>query len=149
MYQVLLWLHIIGAAAWLGGNITQVVLGRSFAREPKPAVAAFLRGTVVMGTRQYTPAAVLILVTGILMVLQNDAWHFESGFVVIGILMVVVGGALGGAVFGPVGRKTAEAYDAGDLEKAVAGERRLAAFGTLDTALVLGTLAAMVWKWGA
>jgi uncharacterized membrane protein len=149
MYQVLLWLHIIGAAAWLGGNVTQVVLGRSFAREPNPAVAAFLRGTVAMGTRQYTPATVLILVTGILMVLQNEAWRFESGFVVLGFLTVVVGAALGGAVFGPVGRRTAAAYEAGDTEAVAAGDRRLTTFGLLDTALVLMTLAAMVWKWGA
>ena len=149
MYQFLLWLHIIGAGTWLGANVTQVVAGRSFAREPRPAVAAFHRATVAMGTRLYTPVAVLILVTGILMVLQNDAWDFENLFVVIGFAMVVLGAVLGSAVFAPTGRRTAQAYEDGDEGAAAAGERRLAGFGTLDTALLLVTIGAMVWKWGA
>lgn len=149
MSELLLFLHILGAGAWLGTNLAQIALTTSFRREASAATAAYLRGTVALGTRLYTPASVLILLTGIGMVLTSDVYGFGSVFVNVGFLMVVVGGVLGSAVFGPKGRAAAALRDSGDEEGAVAVERRIAGFGVLDTVLLMTTIATMVWKVGA
>lgn len=147
VYELALFLHIIAAGIWLGGNVAQFVLNRRFVEEGS-GLATFLRGTVDMGTRQYTPAAIILLITGIWLVSQNDAVGFSASFVSIGFAMVIIGGVLGGTVFGPRGREAAALRDAGDDAGARAVESRLVAFGLLDTVLLLVTIAAMVWKLG-
>lgn len=149
MTELLLFLHILGAAAWFGTNVAQVALTASFRRETSPATAAYLRGTVALGTRLYTPASVLVLLTGIGLVLASDTYGFGAVFVIIGFLMVVAGTVLGTTVFGPQGRRAAALRDAGEEAGAVAVERRLAGFGMLDTLLLAFTIATMVWKLGA
>ena len=46
----------------------------------------------------------LIGTTGVILVLDND-WSWSSGFVWVGISVVVVGAVLGGAVFGPLAKR--------------------------------------------
>lgn len=147
MDSVLLTLHIIGAAAWLGGNLTQFVVNRRF--EDGAPAAAYLRATVAMGRVLYTPAAVLLLITGVWMVIRSPAFGFGSVFVTIGFAMVIVGGALGGVVFGPNGRKAADLHDAGSFEQAHATSAIITRFGAIDTLLLLVTVTAMVNRWGA
>lgn len=149
MSELLLFLHILGAATWFGTNLAQVALSASFRREPSAATASYLRGTVALGTRLYTPAAVLVLLTGIGMVLAGDTYGFDSVFVNVGFLMVVVGTVLGMAVFAPLGRRAAALRDGGDDAGAAAVERRIAGFGALDTVLLALTIATMVWRLGA
>lgn len=149
MTELLLFLHILGAAAWFGTNVAQVALAAGFRRETSPATAAYLRGTVALGTRLYMPASLLVLLTGIGLVLGSDVYGFGSVFVNVGFLMVIAGTVLGTTVFGPQGRRAAALRDAGDESGAVAVERRIAGFGMLDTLLVAVTIATMVWKLGA
>lgn len=148
MYPYLIWLHILGAAVWIGGGVANVVMDRTFTTESASARAALQRAGVALGTRLFMPASVLVLVTGILMVVQSAVWEFENLFVVIGFAMVVIGAVLGSAVYGPTGRRTAAALDAGDTATATAGARRLATIGSLELVLLAITLAGMVWKWG-
>lgn len=148
MGNVVLWLHIVAAGAWIGTNIVQAVT-RSAMAGTGPAVRANWERTAVrFGTRIYTPAGVLLLLTGIELIRRNG-YSYADTFVLIGIAMVVVGGALGATVFAPTGRAAADAIESGD----VAAERRimprLQAFGILDTVLVLLTTYAMVAAIGA
>lgn len=148
MYELALFLHVLAAGTWLGGNVSRFVLNRRFVEEGS-GLATFLRGTVDMGTRQYTPAAIILLITGIWMVAENDVYGFSEAFVSVGFAMVIIGGVLGGTVFGPRGREAASLRDAGDEAGARAVENRLTAFGLLDTVLLVITIAAMVWSFGA
>ena len=146
--DVLLVLHIAGAGTWLGTNVVQAVAPGLTARQSAEAAAAWYR---VSGkfNRIYNPAAILILVTGILLVIQNDAYTFGSLFVTIGFGMVVLGALFGIFVFTPGGEQTAQAIESGDpsqIKKAVA---RLTRFGTVDTLLLLFTITAMVLRLGA
>lgn len=146
MDGLLLFLHIAAAGTWIGGNIAQFVLKPRFASGSDRS--SFWLGTVDMGRKQYTPAALVLLGTGIWLVARNDAFQYETPFVAIGVVVVVLGAVLGMAVFAPQGRKAASLRQQGDDAGALAVERHLSVVGGVDTILVLIAVAAMVWKWG-
>jgi uncharacterized membrane protein len=124
------------------------VLSPRFARGPADVAAAWTRQTIFLGERYYIAAGTLIGVTGVILVLDND-WSWSSGFIWVGISVVVIGGILGGAVFGPLAKRRADALESGDGGTATAVQTRIIGFALLDTALVLTAVLAMVHKWQA
>ena len=150
MRDVLLIIHILGAAAWFGANVVQTMVNPTIGRAGSTVAAHWLRTTVKMGTRLYSPAAVVILLSGIGLVLVSEGvYEFSDLFVSVGFLVVIVGAALGMAVFAPTGRKAADAYEAGDTEAVQASEHRLALFGILDTVLLVVVITLMVLRLGS
>ena len=145
---IVLALHLTGVAAWLGANFVQLVLSPRFAKGPAEVAAAWTRQTIWLGERYYIAAGGLIGVTGVALVLDND-WSWSSGFVWVGIAVVVIGAVLGGAVFGPLAKRRASALETGDGATATAVQSRIIGFALLDTALVLTAILAMVHKWQA
>ncbi len=112
MGTFLVFIHILAVTAWLGANVTQFIVTPAMQKTGGAPAAAWMRQTVRMGTRLYSPAAVLILVTGIWMVLRESLYEFEQAFVTVGIFVVIVGVVLGMRVFGPGGRDVAALHDA-------------------------------------
>lgn len=148
MRNTLLVLHLIGVAIWLGGNVTLAFAGPRTASAPAQARLWWAQTQGAMARVLYNVAGILVLVTGVGMVLQNKVIEFSDTFVTIGFVAVIIGAVLGMTVFGPGSRKLAAAIESGDEteEKAING--RLAAFGMLDTLVVVFTIAAMVGAWG-
>jgi len=147
--EVLLFIHILAAATWLGANVTQIVVNPVMARTGGATAAAWMRQTVRMGIIAYTPAALVALITGIFLVIDGAQWEFEQFFVVLGFITVIVGAVVGARVFGPLGRKAANLYDSGDATAAAAVQSKLGMWTYIDTALVVVTIYAMVSKLGA
>lgn len=143
----LLVLHIAGAGTWLGANVVQALVPTLAARENPATAAGWFRISAKLSSKLYMPAAILILVSGILLVLESDAYGFGSRFVTVGFAMVVVGALFGIRVFAPGGEAAAQAVEAGDPARIRAATSRLAAFGTLDTLLLLLTITVMVLRW--
>ncbi len=146
--NLLLLLHIGGVAAWLGANFVQLVLSPRFARGPAAAAAAWTRHTIWLGERYYNVAGGLIVVTGVLLVLDGD-WSWGSGFIWVGIAVVVIGGVMGVTLFSPLAQRRAAALDAGDEPTAAGAQGRIIPLAYLDTALVLTAVLAMVDKWAS
>lgn len=146
--NLLLLVHIGGVAAWLGANFVQLVLSPRFARGPADAAAAWTRQTIWLGERYYNLAGGLIAATGVLLVLDGD-WSWGSGFVWVGISVVVIGGVMGVTLFGPLAQRCATALEAGDDATAAAAQGRIIPLAFVDTALVLTAVLAMVDKWAA
>lgn len=146
--DILLVLHIAGAGTWLGANIIQAIAPSMTAKQGPAVVAGWYRVSEGLGTRLYMPAAILILATGIWMVLVDDAYSFGSTFVTIGLGMIVVGTLLGILVFTPVSERAAQAVESGDQSATKSASGRLAAFGIVDTLLLLFTITAMVLRLG-
>jgi len=145
---VLLWIHIVAAAAWLGCNLALFALAPRFARRGGEVAAVFAESTAWLARRYYNLAGTLLGVTGVLLVLNAD-YKWSSGFVAVGILTLVVGGALGIAVFAPTGDALAEAHRADDARLVAALSARTTRFLALDTTLVVLTVLAMVQRWRA
>jgi hypothetical protein len=145
--DTLLVLHVVAAAAWLGGNLVQMAVPLLARGESGTFTAGWLRVVARMGGRFYMPAGVALLGTGVWMILIGP-YRFEDAFVVIGISVVVVGAVLGAVVFTPKSIAAAEAEEAGDgaRRRAIAGQ--IAGFGALDTLFVLFAITVMVMRLG-
>ena len=144
--DILLVFHIAGAGTWLGANIVQAVVPPAAARAGTATLAGWYRITSILARRLYIPAAMLILLTGVLLVLQSDAYGFGDLFVTIGFAMIIVGAVLGVVVFGPGGETAAEAVETEDVSKIRSAVAKLSTWGVVDTLLLLFTIAAMVLR---
>jgi hypothetical protein len=144
--DILLVFHIAGAGTWLGANIVQAVVPPVAARAETATLAGWYRITSVLARRLYMPAALLILLTGVLLVLQSEAYGFGDLFVTIGFAMIVVGAILGIVIFGPGGEAAAAAVETEDVSKIRSAVAKLSAWGVVDTLLLLFTIAAMVLR---
>jgi hypothetical protein len=147
--DILLILHIAGAGAWLGANIVQALAPSLASKHGPAAQAGWYHVAAKLSSRLYMPAAILLLVTGIWMVLLMDAYGFGTLFVTIGFGMVIIGALLGIFVFDRGSEQAATAIESGDQAAARSATARLAGFGVLDTVLLLFTITAMVLRLGA
>lgn len=145
--ELLLIFHIAGAGVWLGANVLQAVVPRMAANHGTEAVAGWYRVAARLGNRVYVPVSIVILITGISLVLQIDAYGFGTRFVTVGLAMIVIGAVLGVVVFERTSNLAADAIEAGDEGRVKAAVGRIAGFGALDTVLLLLTIAAMVTRW--
>lgn len=148
MYQFLLFLHIAAAAAWIGAALRRLAEAPMVRTGAPVARALWHRSEVAMGTRYFAPAAVVVLVSGIFMVLDNEAVGFGTPFVSIGFAAVIFGAVVGPTVFGKRSEAAAAKLESGDVEGANSVTKRTRPVELLDITVLLITLAAMVWKWG-
>lgn len=128
--------------------MTALVLQRQFAGGDS-ATVAWRERSAVLGRALYPPAAVLVLITGILLVVGGDAYSFADTFVSLGFLAFVVGLVLGVGVYAPQGRKALEELKAGNVSAALAIDRRIMAIGVAELILLVLTLLSMVYRWGS
>lgn len=98
LYEFLLFAHITFAAVWLGGDsMMQVLALRARAAGPE-RTAALLGDAEWVGMRLLTPAALLVVVFGVWMVIKEPAWEF-SQFWISAALMVFLASFLAGVGF--------------------------------------------------
>lgn len=144
--DALLIFHIAGAGTWLGANVVQAVVPTAAARVGVEALAGWYRVTSVLAKRLYMPAATIILVTGVLLVLDSPVYGFASTFVTIGFGMILVSALLGVFVFAPGGESAAEAVESGDPGRIRSAVASLGRWGMIDTLLLLLTITVMVLR---
>jgi len=144
--NILLVLHIVGAGTWLGANVVQAVVPPAAARLGKETLVGWYRLSSLLARRLYIPAAILILITGVLLVVENEAYGFGATFVTIGMVMIVVGAVLGMTVFGPGGEAAAAAVESEDEAMIRSAVAWLTRWGLVDTLLLLFTITAMVLR---
>lgn len=149
MRTLLLSVHIVCVAAWLGGNFTQMFLMRGFSTGDSALAAAWFRGSASMAKIYYSIAGVLLIVTGVGLVLNNDAWSFGSGFVTVGFVAVIIGAVTGITFFGPRAERAAEEFENGQVSDGRKSASSIGMVAMIDTAIVLIALVAMVSHWQA
>jgi hypothetical protein len=145
---ILLAVHIASAGAWLGANLVQLVVTPRLDRESADVAAAWTRQQQLLGQRYYGPVGVLIALTGILLVLDGDL-SWGSGFLWVGVTVVVLGAVMGVALFTPLADRRLAALQEGDRPAATGALRTTVRLALLDTALVVVAVLAMVDKWEA
>jgi hypothetical protein len=118
------------------------------AKQSAEVAAGWFRVAGGLSKKLYMPVAVVILITGLVLVLQDDGFSFGSSFVIIGFGMILVGALLGVFVFDPGSEQAAQAIEAGDEARIKAAKGRITTFGTVDTLLLVFTITAMVLRLG-
>jgi uncharacterized membrane protein len=85
-YELWLFLHISGVSIWLGGAVVAQVLGALAKRSGDPArTVAFGQDMALVGPWVLMPSALLVLVSGVLLV-EEGHWDWGETFVVLGLL---------------------------------------------------------------
>ncbi|HKY13508.1 MAG TPA: DUF2269 family protein [Microthrixaceae bacterium] len=149
MRTTLLVIHLVGVALWLGANGVQAFVSPRVAKAPADARLWWAHSQEHMAKVLYSVAGVAILVTGVWMVLlESTPWEFSDAFVSVGLAAIVIGIVLGVVVFSPGSRHVAAAIESGDEAEEKTLSNRMAAFGILDSLIVVVTIVAMVGKWG-
>lgn len=143
MSEFLLVVHILAAAAWIGGSL---FAGVSFAGMASTLGLKSLRSLdESIGTRYFGTAVGLLVLSGIGLVFSSDQFGWGDAFVLVGIGVVVVDGILEGAIFGPRLKRIAES----ETEDLTAFRRLLSSSTISHLALFVLAVWAMVVKLGS
>ena len=149
MEETLLIIHILSAAAWLGGSMFLGFAGPRMASAGGPAAGVWIGVALASVTRFFTPVALLTAASGITMVFVLDAWDWTDAFVWVGlgVFVVVLAIALGNNVRAMKAARSAA--QAGNMEEAAANGRKLVKGGALIVILLIAAEVVMVLRLGA
>lgn len=149
-YELFLWLHITMAVVWVGGGIMlQALALRVIAASDPVRMAAFSRDVEFIGLRLFTPASLLLLLTGVGLVL-NGNWDWGEPFVSIGLLVWLLSFLTGILYLGPEGGRIARAIEAGGPASPEAQRRigNILRYSRVELVLLLAVIFMMVVKLG-
>jgi hypothetical protein len=146
--NVVLAVHILSVACWFGANVVQLLLSPRYAKGDVDEAAGWTRQTIWLGERFYTTNGAVLLLTGVTLVIDGP-WTFSDPFVWVGIAVIVIGAAMGGAFFGPLAKKRLAGLESGDIAAADAAQARIIRLAYVDSALIVLAVLAMIDKWGA
>ena len=142
LHSWLLFGHILGAMAWLGGGLVLALMGLRVRRSADGTSYREFAGTLgYVGPRVLMPGVVAVLVFGLWMVLESEAWDFSQAWIQIAIGLFAAAFVIGALYLGRVGIALGRAAAAGD----VPALRRLVDRWLTGYGVVLLILLVAVW----
>jgi uncharacterized membrane protein len=87
LYEFLLFVHIAATVVWVGAGLCSLVLAIGYDRDgDEPAIRRFLADQERLATRLFIPASLTVLIFGIALVIESDAWTFDYLWIVLGLV---------------------------------------------------------------
>jgi|KBSMisStaDraftv2_1062788.scaffolds.fasta_scaffold611290_2 uncharacterized membrane protein len=134
LYQGLLYAHVVAAIVWVGGgSMLHLVAYRARLRGPE-GMLAFGADMEWIGQRVLTPAALVVLVCGIGMVV--DVWSLRDQWVIAALTMYAIAFGTAMTFFGSESARAKEAMQAGRYAEAEAHIDRLTLAGRIELGLL-------------
>jgi hypothetical protein len=147
--NVLLVIHILSVIVWLGAGIGATYIGSRLMAAGGNVALSWLRVSEGMGSRVYGPASGLTLLSGIGLVLVNDAYSFGSLFVILGMTVWVAVAVASGAYGARQEKKLLTATEEGDEPTRRETMGALNRYAAAEFILLVGVVIAMIYRWGA
>jgi hypothetical protein len=147
--ELLLVVHILSAAIWIGTAVFFGYAGPRFRNVGGPAVAGWIEVALGAIPRFISPVAILTMVSGVALVVVQDEWGWDDGFVWVGLAVFVLVLAVGVGWNAPNMRKGLAAFEAGDLPAVAKAMREVANGGLLMVSLLVLAEFAMVYRFAA
>ena len=147
MYEFLLFIHVLMAIVWVGGNIhLQIIGARLMAANDPVQIGGFSKQADWIGTRVLTPAALVIVIAGVFMTL--DRWDFEQLWIIIGIAGFLYSFVNGAFFLGPVSGKTGKLMEERGAEdsQVQTNLRRLFTLSRIELVILIVVVWAMTMK---
>jgi hypothetical protein len=146
-YQVLLVIHLLTVVVGIGGVMLNGVYGAQAKKAGPNGGNAIVRANFAV-TELATWFIYAIPVTGILMVLKNEAFDFSDTWVWLSLVLYVA--ALGNAHgnLRPSAKRMIELTQGPPTPEVEAVGKRLAIGGTINELIVVALVVLMVWKPG-
>jgi uncharacterized membrane protein len=157
-YNISLFLHISAVVIGFGATYAEAIMFPVAMKVDKRHLPYVHRLGMAINQRLATPAMVVILITGIYQVSEDDGrgWSFSDAWVSATFVILIILGGLIGGYFVPTDRKLAEMAErdlaTGAPEMSAeyqAGAKRIGAIGALAGLLVLVAIFLMTTKPGA
>ena len=147
MRDGLLFLHILGAAGWIGGGLFATYAYSTVARIGPPAASGILAAFEKRAGAYFGITAGLVLLSGVGLVLTSDAYGWGDTFVLIGLGAFLLSGIVQSTVGKKANERLVEAAETGsNLPQAISTWRRISMVDTLVLFVVVWT---MITKLGA
>jgi len=87
LYELLLFVHISATVVWVGAGLCSLILAVGYDRDgDEPAIRRFLADQERLATRLFIPASLTVVIFGIALVIESDAWTFEYLWIVLGLI---------------------------------------------------------------
>ena len=87
LYEFLLFVHIAATVVWVGAGLCSLVLAVGYDRDgDEPAIRRFLADQERLATRLFIPASLTVVIFGIALVIESDAWSFDQLWIVLGLV---------------------------------------------------------------
>jgi uncharacterized membrane protein len=108
LYEFLLFLHIVATVVWVGSAFFGMVLAALYDRDADDAATErLLKDQAFLATRLFIPASLSVVLLGIALVIESDAWSFDQLWIVLGLLGFATTFLTGLLVLKPVGDRIA------------------------------------------
>jgi uncharacterized membrane protein len=138
-------IHVLAAITAVGANLTYTYWMR-FAGQDRDRLVWAMNGIRRLDNFIATPAYVVLLITGVLMVI-GGVFSFQTGWILAAIALYVVVVVMGIALYSPaLKRQIAEAETDPTSPAYADAARRTNMFGLITTAVVLVIVVLMVTK---
>ena len=87
LYELLLFVHIGASIVWIGAGILSLTLATAYDRDSDDAaIKRFLADQEWLATRLFIPSSLVVVIMGIALIIESDAWSFGQLWVVIGLI---------------------------------------------------------------
>jgi Predicted integral membrane protein (DUF2269) len=87
LYELLLFIHIAASIVWIGAGFFSLLLATTYDRESdEAAIKRFLHDQERLATRLFVPASLVVVLMGIALVIESDAWSFGYLWIVLGLI---------------------------------------------------------------
>lgn len=149
LYELLLFVHILAAATWVGGVVILKVQSDRALRSDPDRAAELAEETQKVGQSVLMPASIVLLVAGLWMVFEGD-WGFEPLWIKLGLGIYVVSAVAGAVFLGPLYKQAGElrAERGANDPEITARLERLSKLGWIDVGLLVAAVFVMSVKPG-
>jgi uncharacterized membrane protein len=87
LYELLLFVHIFATVIWIGAGFLSLVLAISYDRDSdESAIRRFLVDQERLALRLFVPSSLAVVLMGIALVIESDAWGFDQLWIVLGLI---------------------------------------------------------------
>lgn len=88
IYELALFVHIVGVVVWLGGNVMLLLLSRSALAAGPDKSLEFFGMADKAANHVFPPIGILVLLSGLYMTI--DVWAFSDPFISVGLATIVL-----------------------------------------------------------
>jgi uncharacterized membrane protein len=128
-YETLLWLHVLFAILWVGGNVMLTLIAvRARTSGDSSQLASLFRTLAWFGERYFVPVSLLTLVFGFWIMAEGDWGYGDNPWVVVSLAIYAVAFLIGMLFFGPESKRIVKLLDDDPAAEAPDTKKRMARY---------------------
>ena len=149
LYEFLLFIHVAATVVWVGSGFLLIVLALGYDRDGDDAATErLLKDNERLATTLFIPSSLIVVLMGIALVIESDAWAFDQLWIVIGLAGFATTFLTGLLLLKPTGDRIAAQMqrDGGMTPETLVEVRKLLVRARTDTVVMFLVIADMVLK---